>query len=56
MNCNKKAQYPDKKSALSAINIRTKGRRENRHNRLPPGGLRAYHCPDCNKWHITRDV
>lgn len=56
MNCNKKFAYQDKKAALSAINLRTQGRSKVRHNRLPPGGLRAYHCPDCNFWHITRDV
>ena len=53
MTCWEKYRYRDKKSAVSAINERERGRRNNRHNRRPPGSLRAYHCPDCLGWHIT---
>lgn len=50
MNCGK-FPYPTKKDALTQVNIRTKGRAKKRHGR--PEYLRAYHCPDCNHWHIT---
>ena len=47
--CNKRGY--SKKEASTIINERTKGRKENRHNR--PKYLRSYHCDDCNAWHLT---
>ena len=44
-------RYSDKRAAVSAKNLRTRGRRKNRHNR--PKALRAYACPDCGGWHLT---
>jgi hypothetical protein len=45
-----KNRYPDKKSARTALNacLRQRGR----HGR--PEWLRAYHCPDCLGWHLTK--
>jgi len=42
-----KFRYADKKAALSARNLRLKGRKNYRHNR--PRNLRAYPCPDIFK-------
>lgn len=44
----KKQRYDDKKSALTALNAALR----RRHNR--PEGLRAYACPSCGFWHLTR--
>lgn len=51
LECEGKARY-NKKAALSAVNRRTRGRSEYRHNR--PDFLRAYPCPHCNGWHLTK--
>lgn len=40
-----------KREAETLRNRRTKGRRKVRHGR--PDFLRIYHCPKCNKWHLT---
>jgi len=45
-----KHRYPDKKSALTAINHRLHGHQRNR-----PEYLRAYPCPDCRGWHLTKN-
>lgn len=50
MKCSAKKRYPDKKTAVSAINFAWK-RRQRKHR--PKTDLRAYHCPDCNSWHLT---
>jgi hypothetical protein len=50
MSCNK-MNYPDKKAAVSAANLRVCGRRRIRRNR--PEMLRAYFCDRCNGWHLT---
>lgn len=49
--------YPSKRAAETAANFRKQGKdrhgpdRGQKHNR--PDYLRAYHCPDCNLWHLT---
>lgn len=45
-----KRQY-SKRDAQTMVNQRTRGRSRYRHNR--PDFLRAYHCPNCNGWHLT---
>lgn len=47
-----KLRYPDKKAAVTQINRLKKVR--GRHGR--PEWLRAYHCDDCNGWHITKGI
>lgn len=47
-----KNRYQDKKAAVSEINRLKKVR--GRHGR--PEWLRAYHCDDCNGWHITKGI
>jgi hypothetical protein len=47
VNCSHKTAY-SKREALSMINAIMRGHRKNR-----PERLRAYHCPDCNQWHLT---
>jgi len=42
--------YPDKKAIKTVINKLQKVR--GRHGR--PESFRAYHCPDCNLWHLTK--
>lgn len=42
--CEKKQQY-DKKSAITLVNYARKKR---------GGILRAYSCPVCKKWHVTK--
>lgn len=49
-----KARYPDKKSAVTAGNARTRGRQYRRRNR--PESLRAYPCPRCGGWHLTHQT
>lgn len=49
MSCGKRA-YPDKKAAVSQINLSMKLR--GRHGRAM--ALRAYHCPACGKYHLTK--
>lgn len=49
-----KYRYPDKKAALSARNLRLRGGRNRRRNR--PENLRAYPCPRCGGWHLTKSV
>ncbi len=44
-----KNRYDDKKAALSARNAIFRGHRRNR-----PKKLRAYPCPACNGWHLTK--
>ena len=45
-----KQRYADKKSAVTKINALKKAR--GRHGR--PEWLRAYPCPDCGGWHLTK--
>lgn len=45
----RKNRYPDKKSALTARNAVLRGHRRNQ-----PKSLRAYPCPDCAGWHLTK--
>lgn len=47
-----KMRYDDKKSAITQMNFCL--RRRGRHGRAQK--LRAYHCPDCNGWHLTKQV
>lgn len=48
--CGDKNHYDDKKAAVSAKNkaLRNRGR----HGR--PDSLRAYPCPLCHGWHLTK--
>jgi hypothetical protein len=46
-----KSRYPDKKTAVTVVNQRTRGRQKRRHGR--PAFLRAYPCDVCNGWHLT---
>lgn len=46
----RKVQYPDRKSAVSAINLLMK-RGTRRRNK--PKFLRTFVCPDCQSWHLT---
>lgn len=48
-NCNGKVRYHDKRAALTAKNYRMRG-----HNRKRPDHLRAYPCPECQGWHLTK--
>ena len=48
--CTGKTFYPDKKAAVTALNHQKKNR--GRHGR--PDGLRAYPCPYCRGWHLTK--
>jgi hypothetical protein len=47
----KKLIYPNKKCAVTAANLRTRGRHRVRHGR--PAFLRPYYCPVCHGWHLT---
>ena len=48
--CCTKVAYRSKREAMTVINaILTGHGRKNR-----PERLRAYHCPDCNLWHVTK--
>ena len=47
-----KIAYHDKKAALGAINLFAKRGRKRNH-RKAPDQMRAYHCDDCNAWHVT---
>lgn len=49
--CNK-VQFPSLRMANTRINELLDGRRRQRRNR--PGFLRAYLCPFCDHWHLTR--
>lgn len=49
-----KTQYTDKKAALSAINFRQRRNNGQRSRRGKVKSLRAYCCPQCQAWHITR--
>lgn len=49
INCGRKNRYDSKKDAVTAINFRMK-----HHNRRPDKGLKAYPCPHCGGWHITK--
>jgi len=40
-----KTAFPSKRDAHALINVRKDG---------PP--LRAYPCPDCNEWHVTKKI
>lgn len=53
MTCQKHT-YPDKKTAMTALNRRTTGRRKQRHGR--PKDLRAYYCEECSGWHLTKQL
>lgn len=44
-----KAVYPDKKAAVSAMNVILRDHRRNR-----PRHLRAYWCDGCRGWHLTK--
>lgn len=46
--CNKTG-YPSKKDALTKRNYILNNRKRNR-----PDKLRAYPCPDCGLWHLTK--
>lgn len=48
-NCRRKRRYDDKKAALTARNGILGSHRRNR-----PENLRAYPCPFCRGWHLTR--
>jgi hypothetical protein len=45
-----KLRYPDKKAAVTFLNSFRHER--GRHGR--PEWLRAYPCPDCGGWHVTK--
>ena len=47
----RKAGFCRKRTAMTVINERTKGRSSYRHNR--PEYLRAYYCMKCGLWHLT---
>lgn len=47
--CENKLRYEDKKAALSQRN-----RILNGHRRHRPEDLRAYPCPHCKGWHLTK--
>lgn len=54
--CEGKLIY-SKKEAISAKNLREKGRGKQgrgRRRKKPAKNLRAYHCPQCNGWHLTK--
>ena len=48
--CESKVRYADKKAVQSAINAFANKR--GRHGR--PNALRAYPCPLCKGWHLTK--
>lgn len=50
--CESKHRYPDKKSARTFLNFarRMRGRRGRALE------LRAYDCPVCKGWHVTKQV
>jgi len=48
--CGNKTRYADKKAARTAINCAMRNR--GRHGR--PNSLRAYPCPLCRGWHLTK--
>lgn len=45
-----KTRYPDKRAAVSQINLN----RPNRGRRGRAETLRAYHCEQCGGWHLTK--
>jgi hypothetical protein len=49
MNLCDKHRYPSKRDAITAINNRIRG-----HQRKRPEYLRAYPCPACRGWHLTK--
>ena len=50
--CDSKTRYSDKKSAMTVLNFTMKLRgRRGRALRL-----RAYACPCCNGWHLTKQI
>lgn len=51
--CQGKFRYADKKAVQTFLNQFHRTSR-GRHGR--PEKLRAYHCPDCNGWHVTKRV
>jgi hypothetical protein len=56
-----KVRYGDRKAAQTEINsLRHRDQRTSKHHRRGRRGrvkaLRAYACPDCNGWHITKQV
>lgn len=50
--CLSKRRYEDKRAAQTALNAFEKKR--GRHGR--PDQLRAYACPECQGWHLTKQV
>lgn len=52
--CLNKKRYDDKKAAMSELNLRVAGR--SRRRRGKPVSLRAYACPHCRGWHLTKMV
>lgn len=48
-NCRSKRRYDDKRAALTALNQIMRSHRRHR-----PEGLRAYPCPVCRGWHLTK--
>lgn len=50
--CESKMRYRDKRDALTAVNSFRRNR--GRHGR--PNALRAYACPICKGWHLTKKV
>lgn len=49
--CRGKRRYADKKAAVIEANLILKSHRRNR-----PKALRAYPCPDCRGWHLTKSA
>lgn len=50
-DCNGKKRYPDKKTAVTALNFMMNGMAQNRHR---PEYLRFYYCEECNGYHLTK--
>jgi hypothetical protein len=50
--CRSKYRYPSKRDAMTALNKFSRGRGRGRHGR--PEHLRAYPCPICRGWHLTK--
>ena len=48
--CAAKVRYGDKRAAVTAMNLALRNR--GRHGR--PNSLRAYPCPVCRGWHLTK--
>lgn len=48
--CNGKKRFPDKKSAVSAVNFLMRHGHGRRHR---PDYVRVYPCPDCQGYHMT---